>query len=200
MAEQLPFSSARYKGDWENGKMHGDNCTYMYPDGTVYKGQMRNGEFHGQGQLIFDDGFVEGMFEHGRQVDGQCDVHFSDGLVHRTQDWKYCTPADRRFWTEIQSGIAPAGQTKRTNTGEKPQLPPGTFDVGDGYFDPTTHLVHDYRTKEEVREPTEDEVKWIESKAPVSSARPGDLTARSAADGGGESKLEPAEEEGKEAS
>lgn len=39
------------------------------------------------------------------------------------------------------------------------------------YFDPTTQKVHEYDTGAELRTPTDEELKWIETKAPISSSR-----------------------------
>lgn len=121
--------------------------------------------------------FVEGRWENGKRVEAESRFEFNDGLVYEVEDWNYCTAEDRRFWSEIKDGIKPAGSTQRTNAQVKPVIPPGTFDVGDGYFDPTTHKVHDYASKVELRQPTEEETKWIEAKAPVSSARPAPMAA-----------------------
>jgi hypothetical protein len=49
--------------------------------------------------------------------------------------------------------------------------PAGSFDVGNGYYDPTTHMVHDYDTGLETRQPSSDEIAFIETKAPISSSR-----------------------------
>ena len=45
-----------------------------------------------------------------------------------TKDWSYCTPEDRRFYTEAKRGvIKPAGQTQLTNQYPPTKIPPGAL-------------------------------------------------------------------------
>ena len=96
---------------------------------------------------------------------------FDDGLPFTKKNWDYCTAKDRRFWSEYEDGIKPAGETSRTASGHKPIMPQGCFDVGNGYYDPTTHMVHEHGSGKELRQPNDEELKWIESKAPIASVR-----------------------------
>merc|ERR1712054_95010 len=40
---------------------------------------------------------------------------FADGLKYDETKWGYCTQGDRRFWTEINNGVKPAGKSQMTN-------------------------------------------------------------------------------------
>ena len=35
---------------------------------------------------------------------------FADGLRYEEENWEYCDGYDRRFYTETQSGLQPAGK------------------------------------------------------------------------------------------
>lgn len=159
----------KYEGGRRRGRFEGEG-TYTYADGTTFRGTMRNGAFHGKGTLTFSNGVYEGNWVNGVE-DGSGRFVFNDGLPFRKEKWDYCSSSDRRFWSERRNGIKPAGETQRTDDMHRPPLPEGTFDVGNGYYDPTTHMVHDYGTGFEVRQPNEDEITFIESRAPISSSR-----------------------------
>ena len=64
---------------------------------------------------------------------------FSDGLEYDQTDegarWPYCTKHDRRYWSEYDKGVAPAGREQVAADPSK-ALPAGCYDCGDGYFDP----------------------------------------------------------------
>lgn len=61
---------ATYKGDFENGQMHGEG-EIIYEDGRKYNGSLVAGEKHGQGTLTYKDGsFYKGSFE-SDQISGQ---------------------------------------------------------------------------------------------------------------------------------
>lgn len=58
------------------------------------------------------------------------------------------------------NGIKPAGKTQQTRD-EKPYLiPNGTYDTGDGYYEPIKSIIYTY-DGEILRTPAEDEVKFI---------------------------------------
>ena len=84
---------------------------------------------------------------------------FKDGLLYKQEDWTYCTPQDRRFYTEVVDsgpGIKPAGECQLTNDEKAPEIPAGCYDAGDGYFDPERRAVFAYgSTDKQVRRPTE---------------------------------------------
>uniref|UniRef100_A0A7S2DWC0 MORN repeat-containing protein 5 n=1 Tax=Octactis speculum TaxID=3111310 RepID=A0A7S2DWC0_9STRA len=170
MADEYIFSD-KYEGGIENARMHGEGV-YTFPDGSKYEGEFRNGDFHGKGTLISTSGAKHvGIWKNGKADDVK--YIFPDGLPFAAKDWQYCTKSDRRFWAEMQNGIKPAGNTQRGNEATKAHTPAGCFDVGEGFYDPTTHMVHPYNSTsdEKPRQPTDEEIKWIESKAPISSNR-----------------------------
>eukprot|EP00618_Florenciella_parvula_P019753 CAMPEP_0119541512 /NCGR_PEP_ID=MMETSP1344-20130328/53000_1 /TAXON_ID=236787 /ORGANISM="Florenciella parvula, Strain CCMP2471" /LENGTH=205 /DNA_ID=CAMNT_0007585501 /DNA_START=124 /DNA_END=738 /DNA_ORIENTATION=- len=172
----LSFSTSKFDGPTHNGRFHGEAGEYTFADGTVYRGGFKNGMFHGQGTLTFENGVFEGTWDNGREAGGQ--FIFNDGLPFTKENWNYCSVKDRRFWSEYADGIKPAGETNRTDTGIKPNLPKGCFDVGNGYYDPTTKKVHEYDTGTELRKPSDEELKWIETKAPIHPAGRGWLACQ----------------------
>ncbi|XP_020924063.1 MORN repeat-containing protein 5 isoform X2 [Sus scrofa] len=70
---------------------------------------------------------------------------FSDGLQYDAENWHYCDSYDRRFYTEICHGLKPAGISQLTNMDPPREIPPGWYDCGDGFYNPTTRIVKDYR-------------------------------------------------------
>ena len=70
--------------------------------------------FHGEGTIFVPGaGIYKAFWKEGKEVSG--DYTFADGLQYEKKDWKYCTLDDRRFYTEIQDGLKPAGQSQLTN-------------------------------------------------------------------------------------
>lgn len=97
----------------------------------------------------------------GKLIDG--DYYFFDDLKYEEgEKWDYCKGEDRRFNFERNHGIKPAGQTQLKNDpeGEKP-IPAGTYDTGDGFFDPIRSLVFSYDSRSILRTPDAKEVDWI---------------------------------------
>lgn len=89
------------------------------PTGTYYEGEMFDGMFHGEGTLHFLNGSkYHAMWENGKPknvwefslMTFQGEIIFSDGLKY-TEGAHYVDEFDRRFYTEICSGIKPAGKT-----------------------------------------------------------------------------------------
>ena len=72
---------------------------------------------------------------------------FSDGLRYDEGDWNYCDEDDRRFYSERLDGVKPAGMSQLVDKGEPIPVPQGTFDVGDGYYDPEIHEIRSYDGK-----------------------------------------------------
>ena len=70
--------------------------------------------FHGHGVLYFPNGGkFEAEWENGTTMGGRGaggKYTFKDGLVHVEEEWEYCTPVDRRFYSETCNGIKPAGE------------------------------------------------------------------------------------------
>lgn len=91
---------------------------------------------------------------------------FSDGLAYKKQDessWDYCSREDPRFYTEIRDGIAKGDELRDITPHDYAQeLPPGCFDVIEGYFDSKKHAIFSYETNETLRVPAGDEIAWIQ--------------------------------------
>ena len=52
---------------------------------------------------------------------------------------------NRSFYTEVLKGIRPDGKTLIVNNIEGPRLiPAGTYDIGDGFFDPQKRMICNY--------------------------------------------------------
>ena len=92
---------------------------------------------------------------------------FYDELEYQKDNWEYCTLNDRQFYTEIKKGLRPDGLTLVTNdiNGIK-QIPEGTYDVGDGYYDPVKKAIYDYNDNilRELEEEPEETEAWIKDK------------------------------------
>ena len=122
--------------------------------------------FHGEGTIFVPGaGSYKAFWKEGKEVSG--DYTFADGLEYEKKDWKYCTLDDRRFYTEIQDGLKPAGQSQLTNNRNgDPKLEEGQYDAGDGYYDfkKRDGKIRSFKTGEEMRylEPGED--KWLKEK------------------------------------
>uniref|UniRef100_A0A8C4K2G6 MORN repeat containing 5 n=1 Tax=Dromaius novaehollandiae TaxID=8790 RepID=A0A8C4K2G6_DRONO len=70
---------------------------------------------------------------------------FADGLEYRDTRWRYCDGYDRRFYTEICSGLKPAGISQLTNLDPPRKIPEGCYDCGDGFYNPQTRVIIDYK-------------------------------------------------------
>lgn len=70
---------------------------------------------------------------------------FPDGLTYDAHDWKYCDGYDRRFYTETQHGLKPAGRSQLKDREPTQKIPENSYDVGDGIYDPVSRIVTDYR-------------------------------------------------------
>ena len=93
--------------------------------------------------------------------------YFYDELEYQKNTWAYCTLGQREFYTEIKKGLRPDGLTLVTNdiNGVK-DIPEGTYDVGDGYYDPIKRAIFDYNgvILRELEEEPEETEKWIKEK------------------------------------
>ena len=70
---------------------------------------------------------------------------FYDNLPFETDKWTYSTQNDRSFYTEVLKGIRPEGKTLIVNNIEGPRLiPSGTYDIGDGFYDPVKRMICNY--------------------------------------------------------
>lgn len=85
---------------------------------------------------------------------------FNDNLSFEKEGWKHCINDDRRFYQEYLHGIKPSGATQQTREDKPHNIPTGTYDTGDGYYEPVKSIVYNYDGKIH-RTPTEQEVKFI---------------------------------------
>lgn len=128
-----------YVGDLLGNRPHGKG-EYRYPDGTRYIGGFHNGQFDGEGEFFFLGGSrVSVRFAAGRLVERA--LTLADGFRPETD---YPTSTDRRFFAERNEGIAPLPQTRIDARDAARTLPPGTYDTGNGFFDPSRGLVYAY--------------------------------------------------------
>ena len=98
----------KFEGDIVNGRMEGKG-KYYFENGNVYVGEFLNNSFHGTGTIHFPgSGKYDATWSYGKAIDGK--YTFNDGLEYQEENWTYCTPADRRFYTEHLKGIRPAGR------------------------------------------------------------------------------------------
>eukprot|EP00076_Gallus_gallus_P016109 XP_015135325.1 MORN repeat-containing protein 5 isoform X1 [Gallus gallus] len=115
----MEVTGSRFCGSTERGRMEGWG-SYTLPTGTEYLGELRDGAFHGRGALLFPGGGTFRAVWH-RGVPAEGKFTFADGLEYAAERWDYCDGYDRRFYTEICSGLRPAG----TDVRGRP-APPGT--------------------------------------------------------------------------
>ncbi|KAF5923321.1 hypothetical protein HPG69_017828 [Diceros bicornis minor] len=126
-------------------RMEGE-AEYILPTETRYVGEMKDGMFHGQGTLYFPNGSrYDAVWEKGLVVKGR--YTFADGLQYDGENWHYCDGYDRRFYTEICYGLKPAGISQLTNMDPPRKIPKGCYDCGDGFYNPVTRIVKDYRNR-----------------------------------------------------
>ncbi|XP_038405391.1 MORN repeat-containing protein 5 isoform X5 [Canis lupus familiaris] len=131
--------------EYTGSRMEGE-AEYILPTKTKYVGEMKDGMFHGQGTLYFPSGSrYDAIWEKGLVVKGT--YTFSDGLQYDAEHWHYCDSYDRRFYTEICYGLKPAGISQLTNMDPPRKIPQGCYDCGDGFYNPTTRVVKDYRNR-----------------------------------------------------
>lgn len=69
---------------------------------------------------------------------------FADNLRYEADSWQYCSSSDRRFFREHIEGLRPAGDEQLTNDHPPRAIPPGTFDIGRGYYRPSDKQVYDF--------------------------------------------------------
>ena len=152
------WSGASYQGpvdnDWEQGL-----GKHKFPNGVIYDGLLDKGEFHGEGTLIYPNGvscffFISrqgryvAKWDRGKLIEGK--YFFYDNLEYIDSKkvenpWEYCTNKDRQFYTEIRKGLRPDGKTLKVNDEAGPKrIPEGTYDIGDGYFDPVKRVICEY--------------------------------------------------------
>ncbi|KAM4889866.1 LOW QUALITY PROTEIN: MORN repeat-containing protein 5 [Sylvia borin] len=148
----------RYLGGIVRGRMEGYGY-YTLPTGTEYRGSLWDGMFHGEGELLLPTGgSYRALWDRGVVTQGK--FTFADGLEHDEEKWRYCDGYDRRFYTEICSGFKPPGIPQLTNLDPPKIIPEGCYDCGDGFYDPKTRVVVDYKRKF-LRNADDEEHEWI---------------------------------------
>lgn len=170
--DMLNYTGAEYEGgiNEETNRFEGQG-TFTYPSGTRYVGEFKNGVFHGEGTLYFPgQGSYHAIWEDGKEQ-GEGRYVFADGLEYDQtegdgQQWPYCTKHDRRYWSEYDKGVAPAGREQVAADPSK-ALPAGCYDCGDGYFDPKQGKVFAWGSDgsgEALRVPTAEQIEKIQAK------------------------------------
>ncbi|NWI96318.1 MORN5 protein, partial [Pitta sordida] len=133
--------------------------SYKLPTGTEYRGQLWDGMFHGEGELLFPgDSTYRALWHRGVPAQGK--YYFADGSEYGDKKWYYCDGYDRRFFTEISSGFQPPGIPQFTNLELPGKIPEGCYDCGDGFYNPETKVVVDYKGRF-LRNADADEHEWI---------------------------------------
>ncbi|XP_026716385.1 MORN repeat-containing protein 5 isoform X2 [Athene cunicularia] len=133
--------------------------SYALPTGTEYRGALRDGMFDGEGELLFPNGGRYRAVWH-RGVPTQGKYTFADGLKYKDKKWHYCDGYDRRFYTEICSGLKPADISQFTNLDPPRKIPEGCYDCGDGFYNPETRVIVDYKLRF-LRNADDEEHEWI---------------------------------------
>ncbi|CAD8111804.1 unnamed protein product [Paramecium sonneborni] len=152
------WAESKYEGEQLEGWFHGKG-KYYFSNGVIYEGDFFKGEFHGDGTLIFPNGGqYKAKWERGKMLDGT--YFFEDHLKYEPIDWKYCIGDDRRFHQEIKQSIKPAGITQMTKDDILIEIPEGTYDVGEGYYEPVKSIIYRYDGSI-LRTPSEPEVENI---------------------------------------
>lgn len=155
------LSKGCYEGEMKDGWFHGKG-KFKFNTGVVYEGEFSKGRFHGKGVMTYPGkGKFEGTWERGKLIDGK--YTFADGLeFEEPNKWDFCTYKDRRFYHERQKGIENP-EIEKYADGLFRKIPPGSYDTGDGYYQPEKGTIKTYDHKF-LREPTEDEEEWIKLK------------------------------------
>lgn len=164
----MDYTGSLYEGPMVNGRMEGDKSSssttpkYYFPSGTIYHGEFLDGQFHGEGVLVFPEcGKYTAVWNKGQVVHGE--YSFIDNLKYQEMEWDYCTGSDRRFYKEHVEGLKPAGDTLISNKNPPPEIPSGTWDTGDGYYNPDDGHVYSYEGQQ-IRLANAEEAEWIQTK------------------------------------
>ncbi len=154
-------------GKFDQGNIQGYNGEGSYALGTCkYIGDFKDGEFHGNGTVYLKGGAKwTGTWEKGKMKTGR--YVFADSLEHKEineQNWDYCSSRDPRFFEEIKKGNPndKSGIEYETARGEKTvALPVGTYDFGEGYYDPKKLSICSFETGDPLRVPDKEEKEFI---------------------------------------
>lgn len=153
---------SKYEGEVKNGNMDGRG-KFTMANNNIYIGEMKEGQFHGKGTLYFPQiGRYEGRWDRGKVIKGK--YVFEDGLVYDERRWEYCPERDRSFYMGGEGDDeedAGGESSPAQGVGAKPiEIPPGCYDVGDGYYHPKEGKIYTYKA-EFIRQPSRDEADWI---------------------------------------
>lgn len=161
------LNSESYSGEKKDGFADGQGI-YRFSNGIVYSGTLKEGTFDGEGTMAFPlGGKFTAKWKEGKLVNGTYFYH--DELEYCTQNWNYCTDADRRFWTGVQHGIRLEDKPQLTDKSPALWIPAGTYDIGTGYYDPLDNMLYHYSGKTD-RVPTQDEIDWAVRKCRIGTA------------------------------
>lgn len=106
--------------------------------------------------IYSNKGKFKGKWDNGTLLEGN--YEFSDGLQYEEPaKWDFCTYKDRRFYHEIENNIKNPDIEKFNEKLFRP-IPEGSYDTGDGYYDPEKGTVFTY-DNQFLRIPNEEEVK-----------------------------------------
>ncbi|XP_010601265.1 MORN repeat-containing protein 5 isoform X2 [Fukomys damarensis] len=154
----MEYTGSKFIGEYVDRRMEG-NAEYILPTETRYVGEMKDGMFHGKGTLYFPSGSrYDADWEKGLAVKGT--YTFADGLQYDVEHWHYCDSYDRRFYTEICYGLRPSVICQLTNMDPPRKIPKGCYDCGDGFYNPVTRIIRDYKSHF-LRNADDDEHAWI---------------------------------------
>lgn len=157
--DEPTWAESPLKVPMRHGRIEGPGV-YHFENGDRYEGDFKDGQFHGKGTIILKaGGQFNAEWKEGIAIEGA--YTFPDGLQHKRDEWEYCSPKDRRFFSELKS---PSKESLRepilTNDGHTVRIPVGTYDVGDGFLEPSTGQVKSYNGINVLRTADEGEIKW----------------------------------------
>lgn len=150
------IGKGKFEGETVDGWYQGKG-SFKYENGVIYEGDFEKGQFHGEGVLIYPNGGrYKGKWARGKLIDG-C-YEFNDGLKFEEPPvWDFCTFKDRRFYHEILHDIKNPDVDKFSQNTLLKEIPEGTYDSGDGFYDPQKGTVFSY-DNQFLRIPNEQEV------------------------------------------
>lgn len=139
----------QYEGEYKEGWYHGYGKLKM-DNGVVYEGHFVKGHFQGEGKLVYPNvkiqlvqgGYYKAKWEEGKMIGGE--YIFNDNLTFEKDNWKHCLDDDRRFYQEYLHGIKPSGATQQTREDKPFIIPTGTYDTGNGYYEPVKSIIYTY--------------------------------------------------------
>ncbi|GAB1602977.1 MORN repeat-containing protein 5-like [Argonauta hians] len=158
----MEYTGSGYRGNIVNDQFEGVG-DYTFVTEIKYTGHFKDGMFHGPGMLYFPNSKskYKAVWEDSRAMGGK--YTFSDGLKYQENNWDYGSGFDRRFYTEICTGLKPAGTSQLTNITPPAIIPETFYDCGDGLYDPEERIVYRYNS-DFLRNADDEEHAWIVKK------------------------------------